>query len=366
MTVFIELELDPFVEIGENENTQVVGTEIQPVRRPLRGIQIKPDSYAYFKVVDKYGKAIPVMDAGGEDDPENPGKGRSVYYTNFLVQAVNQASTEKYQIVPTFGDPYVFFYGQNPMSYTIAGKLMNTYDFTWANEFWYNYETYLRGSKCVENGAKIYFYCDGQLWEGYLLNCHAVRNAVNRNVVDFSVTMLVVREYIVENIGDTDFPIYPEGNRPEGKSTFWDRIFGRISSVLSTIETVAATTAATAATAYGLWNSMRSGDATSFAANVSAALDIGVSFFGRGSTPAVYRGKIRDNWDEYIGARAPSFNTPWYLKVKLGLNLSAAAFNMVSSLEAEGIIGVGQPVNSSLMHVVHNTNAFVTGIASYT
>jgi len=226
MTVFIMLESDPFTKAADTQISMAQGAQ-SPVRRPRRGIQIKPESFAYFKVVDKLGNIIPIMDAGGYDDAKNPGQGLTRQYTNFIVQSTQQSSAEKYQIIQTFGEDYIFMYGTQPKLWQISGILLNTYDFTWANEFWYNYENYLRGTRCVENGARIYFYCDGQLWEGYLVQAAASRSANRPNEVRFQVGMFVIRDYIVEGIGQTAFPVYPE---KEGDPSGIDGLFSAISA----------------------------------------------------------------------------------------------------------------------------------------
>lgn len=264
----------------------------EPVRRPMRGIQIKPESFAYFKVVNKYGSVIPVMDAGGRDDPNNPGLGLTDQYTNFIVESTQQASAEKYQIIQTFGEDFIFMFGTQPKLWQISGTLLNTYDFTWANEFWFNYETYLRGTKCVENGARVYFYCDGQLWEGYLIQVNAVRNSNLPNEVKFQLVMFVLRDYVVEGIGQTDFPLYPE---KEGDPSGIEGLFASIDAGLQLTGGIMGPPAMGPG-AFG----------TNLAAAMTSGITAGLSYaLGMGGGGGPSRGKIRDNWDEYIGPQQP-------------------------------------------------------------
>uniref|UniRef100_A0A7C3WXM8 Uncharacterized protein n=1 Tax=Dictyoglomus turgidum TaxID=513050 RepID=A0A7C3WXM8_9BACT len=333
MAVFIELEFDTFAKGGVAEEEVTLGTANMPVRRPLRGIQIKPDTYAYFRIIDKYGKSIPVLDAGGVDNPAEPGTGVSERYTNFLVQAVSQSSSEKYQIVPTFGDPFIFFYGTQPRIYQVSGLLMNTFDFRWATEFWYNYNKYLSGTKCAENKAKIFFYCDGQLWEGYLLQCQANRTADNPNLVPFSFAIFVTREYITEPVGETAFPQYPGSQDNKGTEGLWGKIQTGVELALDS-------TAATMAT-FGMMRSIATGSSAGFVENLSASLGIGLDiafkFMNKGVSQG--RGKIRDNWDEYVGIPDPEFGTPWWVWLKMGISWAAAAMDMSMSLEAMDLLG---------------------------
>ena len=76
-------------------------------------------------------------------------------YTKFILQSVQEAHQEKSQIVETFGDFYVFFYGERPPVYQFSGVLLNTENLNWASEFNYYYENYMRGTKCVETNSRI-------------------------------------------------------------------------------------------------------------------------------------------------------------------------------------------------------------------
>lgn len=97
--------------------------------------------------------------------------GHSKENHNFLLQSVQEQRQEKTQIIETFGDNFVFFYGGKPLIMQMSGMLINTRDFNWKNEFLYNYENLLRGTKCVDNRARVYIGFDDVLVEGYMLGC---------------------------------------------------------------------------------------------------------------------------------------------------------------------------------------------------
>ena len=207
MAVIIELQEDPFTEAFDSETEQAKKLELTP-RRPLRGIQLRKDQPAYITIIDKFGKPYPpngLIDAGGEED--EMGKGRSIRYTNFLVQSYTAQRKEKQQIIQTFGDDFAFFYGEQPKIYQVQGVLMHTADFNWRNEFLYNYENYLRGTKLVENKARAYIIQGGLMWEGYLLSFNHQESSAQPYHVGFSFQMLVTAETIVDSVGDVAFPI---------------------------------------------------------------------------------------------------------------------------------------------------------------
>lgn len=158
-------EKDPFVELTDSF-AQSGGGSQHNVRRPLYGLSIKKDRFAFLSVYQASPsgttKAISLVDSSA------PG-GHSQANHNFLLQAVTTSRTEKAQIVETFGDNFVFFYGEKPMILQCAGVLMNTRDFNWKNEWLRNYDKYLRGTKCVEARARVYLGFDDVLVEGWLM-----------------------------------------------------------------------------------------------------------------------------------------------------------------------------------------------------
>jgi hypothetical protein len=90
----------------------------------------------------------------------------------------------------------------------VQGLLMNTLDFNWKNEFWKNYETYLRGTKLVELDARIYFYFDDQIVEGYMLDAQASHSADFPYHVPFQFTLFVTAHtYIGLLSSSSQYPI---------------------------------------------------------------------------------------------------------------------------------------------------------------
>jgi hypothetical protein len=73
-------------------------------RRPVRGLEIKEDTYAMIKVLRADGTAVDLVD-------QSSPTGRAEQTTSFLLQNVQEARMEKHQIVETFGASYIFFMG---------------------------------------------------------------------------------------------------------------------------------------------------------------------------------------------------------------------------------------------------------------
>lgn len=220
MATYVEMRTDGFARNLE-DLVERKALDFEGVRRPLRGIEIKEDTYAVIKVIRSDGKDIPLVDSGSkitahsqglrgdvEELREVPPDGSTFNYSNFIAQQVVDARAEKSQVVETFGDPYIFFYGEKPRIMQVQGLLMNTLDFNWKNEFWKNYENYLRGTKLVELDARIYFYFDDQIVEGYMLDASASHSAEMPYHVPFQFTLFVTAHtYIGLLSSSTDYPV---------------------------------------------------------------------------------------------------------------------------------------------------------------
>lgn len=223
MATFVEVRTDAFAD--NVRMLEVPGARTKTdIRRPYRGIEIKEDTYAVMKVLKADGTEIPLVDAGGSVKPTasagatagstiaGPNNTRqsmaSTYnYSNFIVQRVNDVRQEKTQILETFGDPYIFFFGERPRVLAVTGLLMNTLDFNWRSEFWYNYEHYLRGTRLVEQNARIYLYYDDLLVEGYMIQAQAQDDSEMPYHIPFSFQLFVTNHTYLSQIGDEDYPV---------------------------------------------------------------------------------------------------------------------------------------------------------------
>jgi len=221
-TAFVTITPDPFAAlVGEVPGAPgSLGTDIMRpvvnynhVRRPVRGIQIKADTYATIRVVRADGSMLPLFDAGGQIPENQVGPATSVAYSNFLVQSITESRTEKQQIVETFGEPYIFFYGEQPRMLSVSGTLLNTADFNWRAEWWQNYNLYLRGTKCVENRSRVWLVWDDILVEGYLLKAEAAEQAQQPNAIQFSFILFLTNYQNFSDIGNYHFPkVVPEAS----------------------------------------------------------------------------------------------------------------------------------------------------------
>jgi hypothetical protein len=221
VATFIEIQTDAFAE--NIKALKTAGIDQSGVRRPYRGIEIKEDTYGIIKVIKADGTEVPLVDAGGAVKPRagnntSAGSGvasqtgsnklASTYnYSNFIIQRVDESRQEKSQVLETFGDTFIFFFGERPRILNVSGLLMNTLDFNWRTEFWYNYENTLRGTKLVEQNARMYLHWDDIIVEGYMLQAQARDDSEMPYHIPFSFSMFVTSHIYLSQIGSEDYPI---------------------------------------------------------------------------------------------------------------------------------------------------------------
>jgi len=233
MAVFIETQTDPFVGNREEESGRQLASRQSgdggQVRRPVRGIEIKQDTYAVLRVMKSDGSFINVIDAAGGILEGEGSVAKTSNYTNFFIQAVAEERQEKQQIVDTFGDAFIFFFGESPRISHVSGILLNTNDFNWRNEFWANYERYFRGTRLVEQNARLYLIYDDIIIEGYMIGATA-QDDVNRPfMIQFNFSMFVTGYSTISALGDPKFP-QPDDSMDYSKQSSYSKAIKRSDS----------------------------------------------------------------------------------------------------------------------------------------
>ncbi|NDC22653.1 MAG: hypothetical protein EBZ49_00760 [Proteobacteria bacterium] len=156
------------------------------------------------------------VDDSGQDEPasirligKNPpgGSGDDVDlippFSKFFLENVQEPHTERSQIVETFGNFYVFFFGERPPIYNFSGTLLNTNNLNWVEDYMFYYENFLRGTKCVDLQAKLVLTYGYHQVEGFLLNTSLNTTAVIEKGVSVSFQVLVIDRKVLKL--STDF-----------------------------------------------------------------------------------------------------------------------------------------------------------------
>ena len=206
--MYILLQTDAFHDANTKADAQrkAAGTDrLVNVRRPYRGIQIKDDTYATLSVRRPDGSAIPLTSSSAVSGDDNA-PGMVDDYSDFILQHIEDQRMEKQQIIETFGDTFIYFFGERPRVITLSGILMNTEDFNWRAQFWANYDKYLRGTKLVEQNARCYLSYDTVVIEGYVLSAGATDDGENPYSIPFNMSLILTNYFEYSSPGTRKFP----------------------------------------------------------------------------------------------------------------------------------------------------------------
>ncbi len=181
---------------------------VDSARRPLRGLEIKDDTYAILKVVQADGNEIPLL------FDQSSSTGQTAQFASFILQNVREARMEKHQIVETFGDSYIYFFGEAPRFLDVQAILVDSFDFNWYGEWWANYNQYLRGTRSVELGARTYLFYDDNIIEGYMLMAETQKTSEQPLMARLTFRLFVTNYSNVTFVGDPEFPTRPAVSLP--------------------------------------------------------------------------------------------------------------------------------------------------------
>jgi hypothetical protein len=222
MAVFIELVTEPLEDRfadylkshrGRDDRNRTTHAGRAIVRRPMRGIELKEDVYAAIRVVTACGKDVALFDSSTIQGENRNG------YSNFMLQSVQESRMEKHQIIETFGEAYVFFFGESPRFLDCQAMLLNTHDFNWRAEWWANYDSAFRGTRLAELGARLYLFYDDVIVEGYLVSCRGVEQSDKPNTVAINFRIFVTNHSNVAFVMPPDnaqFPLRASAQIPQG------------------------------------------------------------------------------------------------------------------------------------------------------
>jgi len=157
-----------------------------------------------LSVVRRDGTAVPLLNAMGQLPSEKytfrhgvldqSSYNMQMAYTDFVVTNASVSNSEKNQIVETFGDVYMYFFGSQVQALRVSGILLDSPNYPWLTEWQYNYNNFLKGTKLIENNARAYFRLGFDVYEGYLANCEISFDAVDDYRVPFSFMFFVTRQ----------------------------------------------------------------------------------------------------------------------------------------------------------------------------
>ena len=115
------------------------------VRRPLLGMEHKEERYAVIRVVSSLGGPLDIHNTSAPQKDENKSDSSATmasYSSNILIQTIQENREEKTQIIQTFGDDFVYFFGERPVQISVSAILLDSNNFRGHQEWWAIYESY--------------------------------------------------------------------------------------------------------------------------------------------------------------------------------------------------------------------------------
>lgn len=112
-------------------------------------------------------------------------------YTKYILEGVDESYEERSQIIETFGDHYVFMFGQRPSVFSFRGTLINSVNHNWLQDFMFYYQNFMRGTKAVERNARAVITYGGRQIEGLILRTSNQTNAISEEGVPFNFSVIV-------------------------------------------------------------------------------------------------------------------------------------------------------------------------------
>lgn len=205
-----------------------------PVRRPVRGIQLKGETFARISlptrtIYDSSGQPANGPDSAQRADPNNPKKsppaekyvGLSTRYANFILQSVSIDREEKFQSVPTFGLSYGFFFGERPHIYSFNAVLVDSGDFRWVSDWLGNYDDNFRGTRLAERNTPVTVEFEDHVIEGYIIKSVLNKDASTPLYMQMGFTMWVTSHTTPQHgAGDTRTQIDARGTPVQHRTPF--------------------------------------------------------------------------------------------------------------------------------------------------
>lgn len=152
------------------------------VRRPLNGL--RPNKNYYATIMSPNGMLnSSYLDA----------KKLTNFNNNFLIQSMTFSRDEKMQIIETFGENYVYFFGNRSPVASFRGMLLNSQTFEWFAEFDTNYVNSFRGTRSAARNKEVSITVDGVIYYGHIHNVSYDLNSEQPSSLGVSFNMQVAR-----------------------------------------------------------------------------------------------------------------------------------------------------------------------------
>jgi hypothetical protein len=138
------------------------------------------------------------------------------FVTNkFLLQSITKPRMERFQIVETFRNAHVYFFGERTKVYSITGELIEGLDSTdpdnddgtrdqyrWSTSLQTLYDNYLRGSQLASAGNIAILIFEKMMLTGYPLQLQIQRSVSTPYMTNFQMTWAIYDEQFLDDTSD--------------------------------------------------------------------------------------------------------------------------------------------------------------------
>lgn len=119
----------------------------------------------------------------------------------FLLQSLNEVRQERAQIIETFSDPTVLFFGERVRVYTMTGTLLDAIKgdadevaYNWAVAFRLFYEDVLRGTQLAKGPSIAALVVNDQVYWGYPTNLNMNTDSRNPYLCTFNMSWIILQQ----------------------------------------------------------------------------------------------------------------------------------------------------------------------------
>lgn len=152
---------------------------------------------------------------------QSTGDSITKFITNkFLLQSITKPRMERFQIVETFRNAHVYFFGERTKVYSITGELIEGLDSTdpnnddgtrdqyrWSTSLQTLYDNYLRGSQLASAGNIAILIFEKMMLKGYPLQLQIQRSVTTPYMTNFQMTWAIYDEQFLDDTSDSLYQI---------------------------------------------------------------------------------------------------------------------------------------------------------------
>lgn len=161
----------------------------------------KKDNYAVLRVISGFSPSV--------GDLLNTNQDFKVQFQSnrFLIDNAQEGQAERVALIETFGETYLYAFGERPKMYSYSGVLLDTEGLNWLNEWRHAYRTRLRATSTLKMKARVFLVYRDVAREGVIVSTINAQNAVELGVGRFSFQMFVLREYFLDGLPNIDLQL---------------------------------------------------------------------------------------------------------------------------------------------------------------